>query len=200
MSGWIKNRLHAAGVRPEELAGVVLTHCHLDHTGAARTFLDLGIPLFAHHLELPILHGSAPPPTYGDNFSGRMLALGQKLLPKSKPLHEARPLHNDESLFGSAWHVVPAPGHSPGSMALWNRDTGDLITGDTLVADWGTPSGPHPVYTADLPQAQASARALLELAPKRICPGHGPVLEASRFEKLRIELSTRDIPCMQGGH
>ena len=84
-----------------------------------------------------------------------------------------------------------------GSLALWNKNSGELITGDTLVADWGTPKGPHPVYTADLPQAQASARALLDLEPKIICPGHGPVVSAGRFEKLRVELGTKAIPCMK---
>ncbi len=199
MSRWIMQKLHACGVRPNELAGVIITHCHLDHIGSAGAFSKLGVPIFAHHRELPIIHGTEPSPPYGDNISGKTIAWAQGLLPEPKPMPEAQPLYDEQSILGSSWQVIPAPGHSPGSMALWNTDTGDLITGDTLVTAFGRPSGPHPVYTANLPLAQASARALLDLGPKRICPGHGPVVEASRFERLRLELSSTNIACMAHG-
>ena len=199
MSRWIMHKLMRAGVRPKELAGVVLTHCHLDHAGSARAFQRLGVPLLAHHLEVPILHGQSPQPGYGDNLAGKALRLVQNMTPQPAPFSDVSALHDQEPIFGSPWKVFPAPGHSPGSLALWNSQTGDLITGDTLVTAYGRPSGPHPVYTADLPVALASARALLDLEPKRICPGHGRMVEAGRFEKLKFELSTTHIPCMSPG-
>ena len=71
MSRWIMQKLRACGVRPNELAGVIITHCHLDHIGSAGAFSKLGVPIFAHHRELPILHGTEPSPPYGDNVPGK---------------------------------------------------------------------------------------------------------------------------------
>mgnify|MGYP002830538983 CR=1 FL=1 len=159
---------------------------------------DLDASLIADYF-VPILHGTTAAPRYGDNLGGHALRLAQSLTPKPAPFTDVRSLHDQESVLGSDWQVVPAPGHSPGSLALWNTHTGDLITGDTLVTAYGRPSGPHHVFTADLPLARASARALLDMGPKRICPGHGRMVEASRFEKLKVELSTTHIPCMSHG-
>ena len=195
MLPWVLYRLFLHGIVPEEFAGVILTHCHLDHIGGTYLLQRLGIPIYAHHLEVPFLQGTQPWPGYG----GMGGAVFQKLEQLTKPfrfnLRGVHTLENHQILFGSPWQILGAPGHSPGSIALWNQDTGSLITGDTLTTSLGKPQGPHPMFTEDLPEAEESALALLDMAPKYIFPGHGPPIHANAFESVRYDLQKRRGIC-----
>ena len=71
------------------------------------------------------------------------------------------------------------------------------MTGDTLTTSFGKPQGPHPAYTADLPRAMASAHMLLDMEPRTVYPGHGKVVAASAFERVRFDL--RASPNVCGG-
>ncbi len=54
-----------------------------------------------------------------------------------------------QKIFGTEWRVVAAPGHTPGSLALYNKNTGDLLSGDTLVSDFDCPRANLSLFTAD---------------------------------------------------
>lgn len=195
MGPLLRRRLRERGIDVDGLAGVVVTHCHRDHVGGVGDFVDRGIPLMAHHREVPFLTGAEAPPAYGPG-PGRAIAWAEHtLLPRRRRYPDVIALDDDEWLFDSDWRVMPAPGHSPGSLALWNENSGALLSGDTLVSTWGNPKGAHPVYTADLPQALESARRLLDLEPRQILPGHGPVLNAERYARLRVDLRAAADVC-----
>ncbi len=56
------SELRAAGVRPSELTGVLLTHRHSDHAGNARFFKKHGVRIYAHRADAEILGGRAARP------------------------------------------------------------------------------------------------------------------------------------------
>ena len=196
MLPWITRKLSKHHLAPGDLAGVLVTHCHRDHSGCARALSDLGIPILTHHLEAPILRGEQSYPHYGGSLRGKALKFIERAcLPTPPTLNHIIELSDDERLLNSEWRILPAPGHSPGSIALWNPNSGSLLTGDTLVTSFGKAQGPHPVFTEDQDQAEASALRLLELEPKELLPGHGPLLEAAAFESVKVDLKRRQDIC-----
>lgn len=180
----LRRRLAEHGLTPSDLSGVVLSHFHIDHSGSAARLVEAGVNVWALAADAAILRGDAPHPGYGTASLGILDRL-ESLLPGTPRLPEVRTLPANETLFGSEWQVIATPGHSPGSLALYDQRAGDLISGDTLVAAFGVPSGPHAFFTPDMDAALRSARALLDLEPARILPGHGPILPASRWVHLR---------------
>jgi glyoxylase-like metal-dependent hydrolase (beta-lactamase superfamily II) len=81
--------------------------------------------------------------------------------------------------------VIAAPGHTPGQVALLDSRDRTLFCGDafTTIGGVAVPSKPKPAFpfpyfaTWHKPTALESAKALAELAPARLAPGHGKVIE-----------------------
>ncbi|HTF80549.1 MAG TPA: MBL fold metallo-hydrolase, partial [Cytophagales bacterium] len=77
--------------------------------------------------------------------------------------------------------VLETPGHSKGHLSFFREKDGVLIVGDVLVhmnlittaVGLGLPPG---LFTTDQELNKASVRKLLDLKPKILCFGHGPVL------------------------
>jgi glyoxylase-like metal-dependent hydrolase (beta-lactamase superfamily II) len=83
-----------------------------------------------------------------------------------------KPVQDGERTFGGLV-AIATPGHTDDSLCFWNSSERALFTGD-LVAGAGT------VVLDQRPGALAdylrSLERLLELQPRRIYPGHGPIL------------------------
>jgi glyoxylase-like metal-dependent hydrolase (beta-lactamase superfamily II) len=74
--------------------------------------------------------------------------------------------------------VLYTPGHSPDHLAFWHEPTATIFTGD-LVAQ-GSSVMIHWSRGGDLGQYLASLERLLSLAPRRLLPAHGPVIDDPR--------------------
>ena len=71
--------------------------------------------------------------------------------------------------------IVPTPGHAPDHLCFYDRDSADLYCGD-LARRGGTIVIPAR-KGGDLRAYLASLRRIKELAPQRLLPGHGPIVE-----------------------
>ena len=84
-----------------------------------------------------------------------------------------RPLADGETGFGPL-QALETPGHTDDSLCFWDPQEGALFTGD-LVAGAGT------VIVGEergaLGRYMASLERLVQLSPKTIYPGHGPIVE-----------------------
>jgi glyoxylase-like metal-dependent hydrolase (beta-lactamase superfamily II) len=77
--------------------------------------------------------------------------------------------------------VLHAPGHTPGSICLWEAGTQTLLSGDALVdgeplQDWVPRSSP--------PDFAASLRRLAELPLRTVYGGHGPAFGENRAREI----------------
>jgi glyoxylase-like metal-dependent hydrolase (beta-lactamase superfamily II) len=85
-----------------------------------------------------------------------------------------RAVHDHEQAFGGLI-ALETPGHTRDSICLWDADSGDLFTGD-LVLGTGT------AVLDDTPDAlthyMASLDRLVQLKPRTIYPGHGPIVDS----------------------
>lgn len=71
--------------------------------------------------------------------------------------------------------IVPTPGHSPDHVCFYDREAGDVYCGD-LARRGGTIVIPAR-KGGDLRAYLASLQRIKELAPRRLLPGHGPIVD-----------------------
>lgn len=138
--------LAALSVGPAAVRHVVLTHNHGDHIG--------GLSALEADLTNAIVHAGA-----GDIDAIRTsLTLEQ--------------VNDGDEVFGMG--VVATPGHTPGSISLFDTASGILVAGDAVNGDGsGGITGANPSFSSDLEAAAASVETLAALMPSVVAFGHG---------------------------
>jgi glyoxylase-like metal-dependent hydrolase (beta-lactamase superfamily II) len=153
------DNIKSLGLNPERLHTLVLTHCHIDHIGAAENFRrDYGCRIAAHELDARAieegdismtgadLYGMRFPPTRVDEvFEGK----------------ETRLDFEEGSL-----QVVHTPGHTPGSISLYVDRGVRILFGQDI-------HGPFMArFGSDVNQWRISMEELLKLDADILCEGH----------------------------
>ena len=153
-----------------ECAGIVLTHTHFDHiTGISIVKKAFPKAVIAVHRDEAVeLGGSCVGPmnTALLEFFGAQELLAQVA---AQPLAE-RLLEEGDNFFG--WKVLHTPGHSPGSICLYNTEEGILLSGDTMFAYGGY--GRTDMFGGNEAQIHKSLARLQKEIPSgtRVFPGH----------------------------
>jgi len=192
--GQIVAQLEEGGFAPGHLQAIVLTHAHGDHAGgAAELARRSGADVIAHRDEVPYIEQtrSLRP---GSLIGQVMNWLSSRLVFRTSPCEVDRAVEDGDVIEGlGGLEVVHTPGHTPGSMSLYQRERRILFCGDALFnADpmTGRPGLDFPirVVSVDNAQARASVERLAELPIDVLCCGHGePILEGAN-EKIEALL------------
>jgi glyoxylase-like metal-dependent hydrolase (beta-lactamase superfamily II) len=74
--------------------------------------------------------------------------------------------------------IVTTPGHTPGSISVYDAVSGLLVAGDALGIDGGTPTLPGAQFTEDMEEAKRSVAKLAELGFETLLVGHGDPIES----------------------
>jgi glyoxylase-like metal-dependent hydrolase (beta-lactamase superfamily II) len=167
------------GVDANDLAGVAVTHIHLDHAGGvgdvARAFPKATVYVHekgARHLADPTRLVNSAAMVYGpllDSLYGRL---------DPTPAHRIHVLADGEDIDiggGRRLTTVDSPGHAKHHLALHDSDSGILFAGDAVgvrLPDAGVlrPSTPPPDF--DLDQALTSLRRFAERRPAGVALAH----------------------------
>jgi glyoxylase-like metal-dependent hydrolase (beta-lactamase superfamily II) len=169
----IRRRLDEAGVAPQALDRVLLTHYDLDHVGSLAA-LDIDCPIYVAPPDDAFLAARrAPPPTNHKGLLQRLLG----------PLVDAPDVRveavDDGDRFGGLT-AYRTPGHTPGHTAYVHADYGVAFVGD-LVREADGDLAPSPwLVTYDVSANAESVRSLAERAPpfEVVAMGHGdPIRE-----------------------
>ena len=167
------------GVDAEDLAGVAVTHIHLDHAGGvgdvARAFPRATVYVHgkgARHLADPSRLVASAAMVYGDLLD----SLYGRLDPT--PADRIHVLEDGEDIAiggGRRLTTVDSPGHAKHHLALHDSDSGILFAGDAVgvrLPDAGVlrPSTPPPDF--DLDQALTSLRRFAERRPSGVALAH----------------------------
>ncbi|MCL2171934.1 MAG: MBL fold metallo-hydrolase [Defluviitaleaceae bacterium] len=144
-----------------ELAGILLTHGHYDHIGAAVELAEhSGAPICCHRREAQMM----------ENVNYNLSKLSDRLIQFT-----ADKLFDDGdeiSVGGGVLRVIHTPGHTAGGVCFYDVENGIVFTGDTLFAQ---SIGRTDLFGGDHDQLIDSiCTKLLILPPKtRVFPGHG---------------------------
>jgi glyoxylase-like metal-dependent hydrolase (beta-lactamase superfamily II) len=84
-----------------------------------------------------------------------------------------RPLTDGDRI--AALTVLYTPGHAPDHVAFWHEESGTIFSGDLVVL--GSSVMIHWSRGGDLGQYLAALNRLRALAPRRLLPAHGPVID-----------------------
>ncbi|MFI0480973.1 MBL fold metallo-hydrolase [Actinomadura sp. 9N215] len=177
---------------------LVCTHGHYDHVGGAAEFADRAV----HAAEQSMLSTPEPATLRGEDFPAEfrveMARLGMALdgvlidaLPEDgydvdayavAPAPATRLLSDGEpiDLGDRCFEVLHLPGHSPGSIALFELDTGVLLSGDTMY------DGPllDGLPGSSVDDYRGSVKRLRALAVGVVHPGHDESFGTDRLAEL----------------
>lgn len=176
----------AAGVRPDEVRLLLVSHGHLDHYGAApevRTWCGAPVAAADGAAEFSRQRRNALPPAQTLRGSAvRWLYLLLSPLTRHAPLEADVLLKEgaDLAVYGVAARTVALPGHAPASLGVLTAE-GDLFVGDLLV-NYTLPS--KPLYLMDEAAWQDSLAHVRALAPRRVYVGHGEPFDGQALEHI----------------
>ena len=171
----------AAAALGKPIRRIVLTHAHQDHVGSLDALAQSlsGVEILISDRDARFLRGdkSLDPGEPQDKLRGNYVKVDTT--PTGSLVPGAR--------VGSL-EVYPAPGHTPGQVALLDTRDGTLYCADAYSTLGGVatsakvnPRFPLPGRaTWHRPTALQTARSLCSLDPARLAPGHGKVVESPR--------------------
>jgi hydroxyacylglutathione hydrolase len=176
---YITHDLHR---QPSELTTIVLTHFHPDHTGnAAQLRTMTGAKIAAHSVDAMFIEGKQqrPAPRGGMGLIYKAFSPIVNVPPFTIDIT----LNEQDTIAGLT--VIHTPGHTPGSISLYNAKRKALFTGDMLRYVNGNIEGPSGRFSMDLPTARQSLQKLKDLEFNVMLGGHGTPLTQDASRKVR---------------
>ncbi len=154
---------------------IVLTHMHFDHTGGTEKLQKLtDANLFIHKDDASHIR-------IGDNVATGARMFGGSMEPLNTSITGDSVDGGDVTL-----KVIHTPGHSPGSISLYEQESKSLFSGDTVFADGST--GRWDLIGGDYNQLLNSVKKLSKLDVKNLYPGHERFVEGNGNEHIMMAL------------
>lgn len=172
------NSIKKLGIDTRDITRIIMTHTHFDHIGCLKEIAS-EIPhaeLWLHRVEAEELESGDDRTVYGMEMF-RAMCTSQYGIPRNAFRFTVnRKLEGGEvlSLGGMEWQVLHIPGHSAGSIGLYNPAEKALIAGDVVYADYAI--GRFDLHGADGRMHRDSLFRLAELDVKLLLPGHNRIM------------------------
>ncbi|MHA7584106.1 MBL fold metallo-hydrolase [Paenibacillus vandeheii] len=156
--------IEMAGVPLNELKAVILTHQDVDHIGNLSEILQTcgnEIKVYAHELDKPYIQGELP------------LLKDSHLENPPKGNVSDTLIDGQELPFCGGIRVIHTPGHTPGHISLYLKESKTLIAGDSMYSVDGILGGIHAPTTPDMNSARLSLKKYLDLDITSVICYHG---------------------------
>jgi glyoxylase-like metal-dependent hydrolase (beta-lactamase superfamily II) len=167
------------GLALSDIKRVIMTHTHLDHIGCLKEILNAmpHVELWVHTKEADPLEQGDERIVYGMDMFRNMCQAQYNIKKDALKFQIDRKLEGGDTLeIGNmTWEVIHIPGHSQGSIALYNQPEKILIPGDVVYADYAI--GRFDLHGANGPQLKHSLLTLGKLEVSVLLPGHNRIVE-----------------------
>lgn len=161
----------------EQLKLIILTHCHFDHTAAVPEIVKRsGAKIGIHKIDAPFirdthrsvayLFGKHAPDIYPDEIyeEGDIIVLDEQ----------------------EALQVIHTPGHTEGSICIYEPNSKILFSGDTIFSAGGV--GRTDFEGGSAKQLTESIEKIAELDVETLYPGHGPTTRENTNHYIQLSL------------
>ena len=156
---------------------IVLTHTHYDHAGGAKRMQELtGAEILVHPAEGDRLSSGDNTLTLEDMFGEHMRKF------EWSPIDEGSKIE----IGTGALKAMHLPGHSIGSIGLWEESSRSLIVGDTVFSDGGI--GRYDLPSGDFRSLVSSIERLSKMEIENLHPGHGRAVFGDGSEHVKMSL------------
>ena len=154
----------------EDIKQVVNTHGHFDHIGGNGYFTEARVLI--HKSDAHIIENADIEQSAADFFDGKL-----------HPRKVDRKLEDGDiiKIGGMEIEVIHTPGHTPGSVCLYDKKGKLLFSGDMVFADG---VGRTDFINSEPEVLQKSLEKISGLDIKKILPGHGPVFDKANLNKV----------------
>ena len=162
----------------EKVKKIVLTHTHFDHAGGVRRMSALtGADIYVHSSEGNRISAGDFSVTLAGLFGARMEPF------EWSPLEEGSSIETGSAKF----KILHLPGHSEGSIGLWEEKSGSLLVGDTVFAGGGI--GRYDFPSGDFDDLRKSIEKIADLPVKNLYPGHFSEVIGNGADHVKESLS-----------
>ncbi|PEA01959.1 MBL fold metallo-hydrolase [Bacillus cereus] len=160
----IQVEMEKVGISFDKLKVVILTHQDIDHIGSLPELLQRcrsNIKVYAHELDKPYIEGDLPLLKDG-NVENR---------PKGKVSDTM--IDGQELPYCGGILILHTPGHTPGHISLYLKQSKILVAGDSMYSVNGMLGGIHAPTTINIKEAQQSLKKYLNLDIESVVCYHG---------------------------
>ncbi|MGN4443795.1 MBL fold metallo-hydrolase [Bacillus cereus group sp. MYBK79-1] len=172
----IQIEMERVGVSFDKLKVVILTHQDIDHIGSLPELLQRcgsNIKVYAHELDKPYIEGDLP-----------LLKDGKvENPPKGKVSNTV--IDGQELSYCGGILILHTPGHTPGHISLYLKQSKTLIAGDSMYSVNGKLRGIHALTTLNVKEAQQSLKKYLNLEIETVVCYHGGLCKENIHEQIK---------------
>ena len=187
----IMERIVGLGYSFSDIANIILTHHHPDHTGNLAALKEITqARVIAHRADAVYIEGSLPQPgPSGPQWLRNMSGHLGWLLNTAPAEVDIQVDDGDELPVSGGIKILHTPGHTPGSICIFLKQKGVVLVGDLLAQRFGLrlPSIP---FTADTARAIKSVKKLAAQEFDVVCFGHGLPLKRRASSRV-VEFASR---------
>ncbi len=167
--------IESAGFDPKKISMLILTHCHIDHIGAAPYFREtFGCKLAAHDLDAQAIEDGDAIMTAANWY--------ETDFPPTPVDIRFRGDHEILRFGAEELHLLHTPGHTPGSMSIYlDRKGKRVLFGQDI-------HGPFlPSFKSDVSRWHKSMEKLLALEADILCEGHFGIFQTKEQVRKYIQ-------------
>ncbi|MFJ5563229.1 MBL fold metallo-hydrolase [Lysinibacillus xylanilyticus] len=172
--------IEKVGVSFDKLKVIILTHQDIDHIGSLPEILQecgSNITVYAHELDKPYIQGDLP-----------LLKDGHIENPPNGKVNGTL-TDGQELPYCGGIRVIHTPGHTPGHISLYLKQSKTLIAGDSMYSVDGIIGGIHVPTVLDLQEARLSLKKYLDLDIESVVCYHGGLTKVNIIDQIQKVIS-----------